>query len=403
MNPNDIANFRLAYGLPSNAVTTVFASGTDPGIATNGDDLEATLDVEWAGAIAPKAGIELVIAGSTASTDGVDIAAQYAVNHNVASILSVSFGACEAVANNSFYNSLWQQAAVQGISVFVSGGDSGVAGCDSSNAASGTGKGVNGLCSSPYDTCVGGTMFDDTGDPALYWLPANNAVMGSAVSYIPEVVWNESGLAATGAGLAAGAGGVSAIYLKPFWQIAPGVPADGRRDVPDVSLNAAQHDGYAIVYGGATWIVSGTSAGAPSFAGIIALLNQKSGGALGNINPVLYSLAARGTQSNALPIFHDVRNGNNSVPGVTGYDATAGYDLASGLGSVDAAQLVNNWDSVNSGFSIAASVQSVSASPGQNGTVTLTVADFVRQLAGHIVGCFVAAQRHRELLAGHFD
>jgi uncharacterized membrane protein len=375
VNPSDLATFRANYGLPAASMTPIFATGSDPGVAGNGDTLEGTLDVEWAGAAAPKANIDYVIAASTASTDGVDLAAQYAVTHNVAPILSVSYGTCELAANNAFYNNLWQQAAAQGISVFVAAGDSGAAGCDGPSAASGTTRAVNAICSTPFSTCVGGTMFNDTANPGQYWLPGNNAVMGSAVSYIPEEVWNESGTMAGGTGLAAGGGGASGIYSKPFWQTGPGVPADGHRDVPDVSLTAAQHDGYAIFYNGSTEMVSGTSAAAPCFAGIIALVNQKVGSSQGNINQVLYPLAARGTQAGSLPVFHDITAGNNSVPGVSGYSATQAYDLASGLGSVDGTQLANNWSSVTGGFTLTASALSVSASPGANAVVTLALTD----------------------------
>jgi subtilase family serine protease len=149
--------------------------------------------------------------------------------------MSMSFGLCEAAlgsSGNNFINSLWQQAAAEGITVFVSSGDSGAAGCDSSGAPSGThGRGINGLCSSPYSVCVGGTQFDDTGNPSLYWSSFNSSgTQASAQSYIPEKVWNESG----NSGLWSGGGGVSTVYSKPSWQTGTGVPSDNKRDVPDV-------------------------------------------------------------------------------------------------------------------------------------------------------------------------
>lgn len=371
---SDIAAFRLNYGLPASAVVPVFATGSDPGIASNGDQIEAALDVEWAGAAAPNAQIQLVMAASTASTDGVDLAAQYAVNNNVAPILSVSFGSCEAVANNAFYNALWAQAAAQGITVVVSSGDSGAAGCDSSTATTGMQTAVNAVCSSPYSTCVGGTMFNDAANPGQYWLASNNAVMGSAISYIPETVWNESATVAGGSGLAASGGGASTYYVKPYWQVAAGVPADGRRDVPDVALAAAQHDGYSIVYNGATAIVSGTSASAPSFAGIMALVAQKYG-PQGNANPVFYTMASHSSQSGK-PVFHDVTSGNNSVPGVAGHAAGVGYDLASGLGSVDTAQLVAQWADQAGSFGISAAAASLTLTPAQTSSINITLTDF---------------------------
>jgi len=335
IHPADIAAFRSAHGLPDNPVTTVIAAGTDPGFTNDADALEATLDTEWAGAIAPQASIQLVIAASTASTDGIDLAAQYAINHSVAPIVSVSFGACEAAANNAFYSALWQQAAVQGISVIVSAGDSGPAGCDLPSATVGTAKSVNALCSTPYNTCVGGTQFADAQNPGAYWHPGSNAVLGSATGYIPEQAWNESALNG-GTGLFASAGGQSAIYPNPNWQTG----AAAYRRIPDLSLAAAQHDGYLIWFNGAPLTVAGTSAAAPSFAGILALIDQKTGSPQGNINPALYALAAQPGN------FHDITSGNNSVPGVPGYTATTGYDLATGLGSINAEQLADNWSTV---------------------------------------------------------
>ncbi len=380
----DIQAFRSQFGLPANNPTVIVAQGSDPGFTNNGDSAEATLDVEWAGAIAPAAQVKFVISSSTAAADGVELAAQYAVNHNVAPVLSVSYGACESemgasAANGggtelAFYNSLWQQAASQGISVFVSAGDSGAAGCESSSATAGSQRAVNGICSSPYATCVGGTEFQEGTNTSLYWLGGNNSILGTAQSYIPEVVWNESAING-GSGLAAGGGGASIQYAKPSWQIGNGVPADAHRDVPDVAVTAASHDGYLIYYNGSLTAVGGTSAASPSFAALFALINQKYKSAQGNPNPVLYPLAIKQSQGGGL-VFHDVAFGNNTVPGVAGYSAGAGYDLASGLGSVDALQLVNHWQdiSLNGSFTLSAAPTTVSVQAGQNTTVSATVA-----------------------------
>ena len=198
---SDIESFRSQFGLPVNDPTVILAQGSDPGFTADGDSTEATLDVEWAGAIAPGAQVKFVIAGSTATADGVDLAAMYAVNHNVAPVLSMSYGSCESEMGASggptsgtelaFYNSLWQQAAAQGISVFVSAGDSGAAGCDDSGASKGTARAVNGICSSPYATCVGGTEFSEGSNVSQYWLNGNNPILGTAQRYIPETAWNE--------------------------------------------------------------------------------------------------------------------------------------------------------------------------------------------------------------------
>ena len=193
---SDIRQFRSSFGLPAKD-PAIILNGGDPGTASSGDVSEATLDVEWAGAVAKNATIDFVASASTSVSDGTYLSAQYIVNRNLASVMSVSYGLCEAwlgTAENAFLNSLWQQAAAQGISVFVSSGDSGAAGCDASNAPRATsGRGVNGLCSTPYSTCVGGTRFSDTASPALYWNTTNTSSGSSARGYIPESAWNESG------------------------------------------------------------------------------------------------------------------------------------------------------------------------------------------------------------------
>jgi len=380
VNLSDIAAFRSQFGLPANNPTIIVAQGSNPGVTNNGDAEEATLDVEWAGAIAPQAQVKFVISGSTATADGVDLAAMYAVNHNVAQVLSVSFGTCETeMASYSsstggtelaFYNSLWQQAAAQGMTVFVSAGDSGAAGCDASNARRGTQRAINGMCSSPYATCVGGAEFNEGSNPGQYWLAGNNATLGTAQSYIPEVVWNESG-----SGLAAGGGGASIQWPKPSWQTGPGVPADGARDVPDLAMSAAAHDGYLIYYNGNLSVVGGTSAASPSLASLFTIVNQKYSGMQGSINPTLYALAVKQSQG-AVAVFHDITSGNNTVPGVAGYAAGVGYDLATGLGSVDGLQLVNHFHdvSLNGTFSLTLSAATASAQAGQNASMNATVA-----------------------------
>jgi subtilase family serine protease len=149
-----------------------------------GNTLEATLDVEWAGAVAPHATVKLVVGQCTNTIDGILAAEEYAVNNNVAPIVSVSYGLCEAAMGTTyveFMSALWEQAAAQGQSVFVSSGDTGAAGCSSQSDSTGSVAGVNGLCSSPYSNCVGGTEFVDTSNPSQYWLPGNDAVGGSAL------------------------------------------------------------------------------------------------------------------------------------------------------------------------------------------------------------------------------
>ena len=373
INLDDVQAFRSKFGLASNPPKVTIVN-TDPG--QNGDAVEALLDTEWTGAVAPKATVNLVVASSTNTADGIDLSAQYTVNHNAGSVISVSYGACEAamgVAELSFYHALWQQAAAQGISVFVSSGDSGAAGCDAGTSSTGKARGVNGLCSSPYSTCVGGTQFRDTSNPGQYWLAGSNPYLGSANSYIPEAVWNESGTSG-GSGLWATGGGASITFPKPSWQKAPGVPADGVRDVPDVSLTAAAHDGYLIVQGGNLLSIAGTSASSPSFAGLMALVNQKTAARQGNANPTFYGLATKQSTGGAA-VFHDVTAGNNSVPGVTGFAAGTGYDLATGLGSVDAAQLANHWNDATPQtptLTLSAAQSAITLTPGQTTQIKIT-------------------------------
>jgi len=345
INLSDVASFRATSGLAANA-PTVLVPATDPGLV-GGDQDEATLDVEWSGAVAPSVEVKLVVEASTATSDGVDLAAQYIVNHATAPVVSVSYGSCEQAmssAEQAFYSSLWQQAASQGMSVFVAAGDAGAAGCNTGAEAMGAGSGVNGLCSSPYSTCVGGTEFNEGMDYAAYWAAANAAGNASALSYIPEKVWNESG-ANGGCGLWASGGGVSTLYPQPSWQKGVGATsaaqdAGGMRMVPDVAMSAADHDGYVIYENGTYWVIAGTSASSPSFAGIMALVVEKQGRTgQGSANPGLYALA-----NTARNPFHATPSGDNTVPGVTGFTASGGtYNLATGLGSVDGAVLVGAW------------------------------------------------------------
>ncbi|MBV9506775.1 MAG: hypothetical protein JO323_17415 [Acidobacteriia bacterium] len=377
INLSDVQTFRASMGLPANS-PAVIVNGTNPGVIAGSEQGEATLDVEWAGAVARNAAIQFVVSASTNSSDGVNLSAQYIVNQNLAPIVSVSFGDCESAigtAGNQFWNALWQQAAAQGMSVFVAAGDSGAAGCDvPSSSAAISGRGINGLCSSPYSTCVGGTEFNDTANPALYWSSANTSNSGSAVSYIPEMAWNESSLAG-GSGLWAGGGGASLVYPKPSWQIAPGVPTDNHRYVPDVSLTSAAHDSYMVCLNGQLYAFSGTSAATPAFAGITALVLQRQGARQGNVNSNLYVLASSQAIGGSA-VFHDVTGGNNSVNGVAGFSASTGYDAATGLGSVDGNMLVNSWTSssrTNASFQMSASSNTIAVVQAAAATTAITL------------------------------
>jgi subtilase family serine protease len=352
----DISNFRSTFGLSTSQPAVVLA-GSDPGFVAN-DQTESDLDLEWSGGVAPSASLKFVTAASTSTTDGVVLSAQFAVEQNLADVITVSYGSCETSADISggttFFNQLWQQAAAQGTSVFVSSGDSGAAGCDAPTSVTATGgAAVNQLCSSAYSTCVGGTEFTaDIATPSTYWNGGNTPVtLASALQYIREAAWNESGTVSGGSRLWASGGGTSLYFTKPAWQLSTGVPSDGRRDVPDVAFNAAaNHDPYLIFSSDSNSSstlegIGGTSAAAPSLAGIAALVIQQQGGRVGSFNPILYSLSARQAAGGAA-VFHTITRGNNSVPGQAGFSASSGdpvYNQATGLGSLDAGALVAHW------------------------------------------------------------
>jgi len=372
----EVRLFRQTYGLPANdpQVTVV---GKDPGLVCGGDEFEAALDVEYAGAIAKKATVKFVVAGSTNTTDGIYLAAQYAVAHNVAPIVSLSYGLCERLlgtAGNALINGLWQQAAAQGMSVFVSSMDSGAAGCDEMNAKKATGGlGVNGLASTVWNTAVGGTQFDDVSKRSTYWAASNDPVtQASALGYIPELAWNES---IAGGDLLSSSGGVSSLYAKPAWQYGLGVVADGKRDIPDLAFAAAVQDPYKLNVDKQVMGAGGTSAATPVFASIMGLVLQKIGQVQGLVNPVLYTLAYNQNYNGGAAVFHDVVKGNNSVPGQTGYAAGPGFDMVTGLGSVDATQLVNHWQEglTAPGFQLAAASPTVSVVAGANTTASFTL------------------------------
>ncbi|MBV9770609.1 MAG: S8/S53 family peptidase, partial [Bryobacterales bacterium] len=352
-----VQTFRALTGLPSNT-TSIVIDGPAPSPCTGSELVEPYLDVEWSGAVAKNANITLVVA-----TDITD-AASYIVDNNLAPVMSTSFGECEADlgVENQWWSNLWEQASSQGITSIVSSGDSGAAGCDDPNSVQVAvdGLGVNGLCSTPYDICVGGTEFNDFSNPAQYW-----STQGNALGYIPEEAWNESGPDGALGGIWATGGGYSTLYPKNDtpWQTGNTSPWRG---VPDVSLSAASHDGYFICKAAGCNLSSftyaaGTSAASPCFAALMALVVQNTGTRQGVATSLLYSLASR------TGVFHDVVLGNNTVPGQTGYLAAIGWDPVTGLGSVDANSMVTYWGSPAVTTGTATSVTSNSAT--LNGTV----------------------------------
>ncbi|HMC60574.1 MAG TPA: Ig-like domain repeat protein, partial [Candidatus Solibacter sp.] len=368
----DIRAFRQTYNLPAKDPQRILV-GTDPG--TNGDMVESDLDLEWAGAVARNADLIYVYAID------VNAAAQYAVDRNLAPVISMSFGGCEVLSSVGL-RAVAQQANAQGITWVASSGDTGSAQCDNGSPTQEAVKGptVSVPASYPEVTAVGGTTLNE--GTGTYWNTSNSATGGSALSYIPEVAWNDA--AQDGALVAAG-GGASANFAKPGWQSGPGVPNDNARDLPDIAFAAsANHDGYLIVTFGQIDRVGGTSAPAPVFAGMLGLLNQylvskgaQSQPGLGNINPILYRMAQSTTG-----VFHDVTTGDIKVPcalgspgctnGLLGYSAGPGYDLATGLGSADAFHLVTEW-SIGKASSTAVTASAGTLNAGDKVTLTATV------------------------------
>jgi hypothetical protein len=369
INVSDVTQFRSLFGLPAND-PQVILNGPDPGILTGiNEEDEAVLDTTWPGAVAPNATVKLVVSEDTNAGFGADLSEQYIVDNNVADIMTESFGTCEGTtslpdptAEVQFYEFLAEQAAAQGITHLVASGDSGPDGCDdpSNPPATLTPASVNLISSTPFTVAVGGTQFNDVANPSAYWNTTNNTTnLGSAISYIPENVWNES----VAGSPAASGGGQSIFFTKPSWQSGvAGIPATNSRFVPDVSLTAASHDAYVYCIGGtcqgtnpSVSTISGTSASVQAFGGIMALVFQKTGARQGQANYVFYNLAAKetlascnGSNTTTPPmistcIFNDTTTGTTNITGEAGFAAGPGYDEATGLGSVNVSNLVNQW------------------------------------------------------------
>ena len=376
---SDIQTFRTRFQLPANDPEALLVPHTrDPG-TVSGDMEEADLDLQWAGAVAPKANIVYVY-----SYDVMD-AVQYAVDQNIAPVISVSYGLCEPLTarSDALLMQTWaRQGNAQGITWVNAAGDSGGADCVYGRNTRGAGLAVDVPASIPEVTGVGGTTL--TEGSGQYWNSSNAANGSSALTYIPETVWNDS----TSGNPASGGGGSSTYFARPSWQTGSGVFGETARNVPDVSLaSSAEHNGYMVYNKGKVLVFGGTSAAAPSLAGVLALLNQhlvstgaQSTPGLGNLNPGLYALAQ--TTPSA---FHDVTAGNNIVTvactgrarncsgGSFGYEAGPGYDRASGLGSIDAYSLVLAWR--KSALSSRARQQvTLTVNVAANGEVTGTVA-----------------------------
>ena len=451
----DWSTFRTTFGLNAYSSTATLSqvhpapfrgsnNCADPGVLA-GNESEAELDVQWASAGAPGADIKLASCADTATTFGGLIALQNLVNSDEPpAIVSISYGECEVyngAAANAAYRHIYQQAVAEGTSVYVSAGDEGAASCDAGQTAASHGIGVSGFASTPYNVAVGGTDFGDTyaQTTANYWSATNSPVYGSALSYVPEIPWNNScasnlisevvgfpttygsgGFCNSPTGIsfflstASGSGGPSGCafgtptvdgvvsgscrgYEKPYWQRVLGNPDDRVRDIPDVSLFAANGvwghyyvfcdsdigDGGAVCSGAPSgWSgAGGTSFGSPIWAGFQALINQHAKSRQGNPNERLYSLARKeygqygnascnsslGSTTNAGCVFYDVTLGDidvnctgtdhcyspdGSTNGVLStstkrykpaYTTGAGWDFATGIGTVNVTNLVHAW------------------------------------------------------------
>jgi subtilase family serine protease len=468
----DWYDFRHAFGLdtrfPFGSLTTVhpqalgyFGNGgtcADPGV--NGDDGEAAVDVEWSSAAAPNAAIIVATCADTNTNFGGFIAVQNILNNAPPppGIISISYGGSESYDGDSFnayINGLYRLAVLRGVSIYVSAGDSGADSSDQFAPAAVSGLNVSGWTVTQFNVSVGGTDFSDAyfGTSANYWSATNGRYFNSAKSYIPEIPWNDScagRLASTYLGfatpygadgfcnstvgenflvVAAGSGGASSCftgapaipgvvggtcrgYPKPAYQsLAAGIPSDGVRDIPDISMFASNgfwghyyvfcYSDPTAGFGGApctagepqNWAgAGGTSFGAPIMAGVQALINQALGVQFdGDPNYVYYSLdqtqnasvglascnSNLGASTNPRCVFHDVTLGDNNVnclpltnsttgavigifncyipSGTNGvmsrvnqkyeptYTAAPGYDLTTGIGSVDVFNLVSSW------------------------------------------------------------
>jgi len=446
---------------------------SDPGIIA-GVDLEAIVDAEYASAAAPSAAIVLAsCADSETFGFGGLIALANLLNQNSTppAIVSMSYGECEAVngaASNAAFNSTFQQAVTEGVSVFVASGDHAAAACDVFDSAATYGIAISGFASSPYDVAVGGTDFGDTyaGTNSTYWSTANSPTYESAQSYIPEIPWNDScasellaedfgysqtygtsGFCNSGMGqtdyldtvgggggpsgcatgtraLAGVVSGTCAGWPKPSYQMVIGNPNDGVRDIPDVSLFAANGTWlhyYPVCFSTnvpcteppSEWLgAGGTSFSAPIMAGIQALVNQNAGSGQGDPNYVYYSLAAAqygssgdkacnstlGNNAASSCIFYDVTQGDNDVDCVNtpnfglfdchlpsgnygvlstsnvdyqpAYAAATGWDFPTGIGTVNAYNLVTNWPTP---FTLSASPSSLTIAQGGQSTSTITI------------------------------
>jgi MYXO-CTERM domain-containing protein len=428
-NAGDISSFRNYFGLPATTITETLVPGSGSAVFKKDDLIEASLDLEWSGAVAPHATLAYVYTGDNATTNAFD-AMKYVLDEAPTPVLSASFNACEAGLETGTgaqeadeYLEIGNQANLEGVTFVAASGDTGAAGCEANDgeAAAKSGLAVGLPSAIPGITGVGGTSVTNA---ATSWSDTNDSNQGSVIAPAPvDSAWNDTFENASAPAIAASGGGQSALFLKPVWQVGTAVPTANHRYVPDVALSAGgggvpflielsytgadgATDASAVQSG--VYTVGGTSASTPSFAGMVAVLNQGlvskhvlSTPGLGNINPELYALV--GDTGLTEPITRDVTSGNNCVPcvagstgcpttagvcpvGEYGYAAGVGYDEVSGLGTIDALNLVNAWEALlptkttlviaptttetGATVTLTATVTSTATTPAMTGTVS---------------------------------
>lgn len=421
VDTTDVQNFQKALGWTSyNLPTTVLVPNTGSSETVSGDEAESDLDLEYTSGIAKDAKIYFVYTGNSSNSSGVFDSIEYAIDNRLGTVISVSYGSCEAygwtATDIASYETALAEGAAQGQSIIVSSGDDGSNGCyylyedsGSQYATYAAKLSVSYPASSAYATAVGGTEFSSANSTSsTYWSSASSSdVISTAKSYIPEIVWNDS----SSSGLSSTGGGVSQYVSRPSWQTGvTGIStatdySKGYRLVPDVSLaSSPSYTGYLYCSSDSETEISGscsngfrdtnskyltvaggTSFAAPIFAGMVAILGQKlNATGLGLVNSTLYSLATSSTTYASA--FHDITSGNNACTGVStcnssyasDYTATTGYDEVTGLGSVDFYNLVSAWPTTSSaslaGSTTTLSAASSSPSSGASDAITITVA-----------------------------
>ena len=411
---SDIQNFQNAAGLTVRDPVQVLMPNTGSAAVSTGDEAESDLDLEYSGGIAKDATIYFVYTGSDTNYGTFD-AIQYAVDTRIAPIISNSYGTCETELSASDYSTLesvMEQASSQGQTVITAAGDSGSTDCQPDTGlttAQREALAVDYPASSAYVTGMGGTEFpsaDVSTSNTTYWTAASGSdVVTSALSYIPEQVWNDD---SSSSGLSAGGGGTSALTNRPSWQAGvTGIPSGEYRLVPDLALDSSPNNaGYLYCSSDSTstqitgscsngfrdsndtylTVAGGTSFAAPIFAGMLAIINQKENSTgQGEINATLYTLA--GDSTSYASVFHDITSGGNqctagsgycSSVGQSAYAAGAGYDEATGLGSVNFDNLLNSWPSTSSASlkATTTALTAASATPtsGASDAISITVA-----------------------------